>query len=145
MSDYNATTFLNVDLDLYARADLTPLVRAFGERVSVLFVGKDGRRYSAHLELRSNRHSQNPDLCIRRFVALVRRLPPSARKHWNNATVREFNIGTQAWTTPHAFELRLRPETVAAVAHVGAQIGITVYACDAVAAYTAHRRKEDAG
>jgi hypothetical protein len=120
------TTFLNVDLDLWSRTSLEPLVRALRSSVIELFVGHDGRRHAAHLEWA--RSSQKPDVLIRRFVAAIERLPRPARRLWNQSHRREFNIGIQAAMQPHGFELRLEPATVEAAARVGASIGVTVYA-----------------
>jgi hypothetical protein len=124
----DATSFLNVDLDIWSRTSLHPLVNAFGKRVIVLSVGKEGRRYGAHLELSAG--TNNPDRLLRRFVKQVQQLPRSAKVLWNSARVREFNVGVQAGRQPHAFELRLEPETLRAVASVKAQIGFTVYGTD---------------
>lgn len=120
------TKFLNVDLDIWSRASLEPLVRALGPSIVELFVGHDGRRHAAHLEWA--RSSAKPDAIIQRFVHAVERLPRPARRLWNDAHQREFNIGIQAAMQPHGYELRLDPATVQAAARVGASIGVTVYA-----------------
>ena len=125
-SAYAETTFLNVDLDLWSRTSLEPLVRALGASVVELFVGQDGRRHVAHLEWA--RSSPRPDVIIQRFVNAIERLPRSARRLWDQSQRREFNIGIQAAMQPHGFELRLDPTTVEAAARVGASIGVTVYA-----------------
>ena len=117
--------FLNVDLDLWSKSSLAPLIKAFGRKVVPLHSGKDGREYRAHLELASE--SDNPDLVLRRFVRLVEELPRPARALWNRARVREFNIGIQSAPKPHSFGLTLKDATVRAVAGVNARIGMTVY------------------
>jgi hypothetical protein len=124
------TTFLNVDLDIWSRAPLDSLVAAFGRRVVVLHAGKEGRRYAAHLELARNGQSRGADQRVRDFVSLIRRLPPKARASWNRAQRRDFNVGVQASTKPHSYELPLDPGTVRAVAAVNARIVITVYGAD---------------
>jgi hypothetical protein len=123
---YPETTFLNVDLDLWSRTPLEPLVHALGSSVIELFVGHDGRQHAARLEWA--RSSQKPDVIIQRLVAAIERLPRPARRLWNHSRRREFNIGIQAAMRPHGFELRLDPATVQAVARVGASMGVTVYA-----------------
>ena len=121
----SSTQFLNIDLDLWSKSSLDPLIKAFGRKVLSLHAGKDGREYRAHLELASQ--SDNPDLLLRRFVRLVEGLPRPARTIWNCARVREFNIGIQGAAKPHSFELHLKHATVRAVARVSARIGMTVY------------------
>ena len=123
-----STQFLNVDLDLWSRSSLDPLIKAFGRKIIALHMGKDGREYRAHLELASE--SDNPDVALRRFVKLVEELPRPAKTLWNRARVREFNIGIQSAAKPHSFEMRLKDATVRAVARVNAQIGMTVYGAE---------------
>ena len=50
-SQYNVTTFLNVDLDLLSRSNLQPLVTVLRHRTFALHVGRDQHTYRAHLEL----------------------------------------------------------------------------------------------
>ena len=121
----SSTKFLNIDLDLWSKSSLDPLLHAFGRKVVLLHAGKDGREYRAHLELASE--SGNPEVVLRRFVRLEQELPRPARALWNRARVREFNIGIQPAAKPHSFELHLKDATVRAVAVVNARIGMTVY------------------
>ena len=121
------TTFLNVDLDIWSRSPLEPLVKAFGKKVCVLHVGKEGRRHGAHLELAASGDRDNADQLIRSLVSLVKKLPRSRRTLWNRAQVREFNVGIQAATKPFNYDLRLQQKTLDAMASVNARLGITVY------------------
>jgi hypothetical protein len=124
------TRLLNVDLDIWAKAPLDDLVRAFGRRVFVLHAGREGRRYAAHLELAREGASRGADALIRRFVALVRRLPPKARALWNRARRRDFNVGIQAASNPYSYELPLEVSTVRAAASVDARVVFTVYGAE---------------
>ena len=123
------TAFVNADLDIWSRSRLNRLVTAFGNGVDVLFVGREGARYGAHLEL-SERLGQarSADTFIRRLAALVVALPPPARKLWDEAEVREFNLGIQAGSRPYSWESRLRPSTVHLAAQLKAGLVVTVYA-----------------
>jgi hypothetical protein len=89
------TRFLNVDVDVWSRSDLRPLVAAFGRRILVHYVGAERRQHSAHFALASA-HGKDADAIIRRLVALIEALPRPARQLWNRARVRDFNIGIQA-------------------------------------------------
>ena len=128
MVRHDETTFLNVDIDIWSRSPLQTLTDAFGKHVCVLHVGKEGQRYGAHLELA--RFARDADGVIRRFVSLVEQLPRPARTMWDQARIREFNVGIQAGTSPYSYQLHLRPETVLGVARVGARLGVTVYGAD---------------
>jgi hypothetical protein len=119
------TAFLNVDLDLRSRAPVESLVKRLGPGVFALHVGREGRGHAARLEAAAQ--SSSPGRLIRRFVALVERLPARERRLWDRADVREFNIGIQAPTTAAGYELHLDPVTIRAAARVNATIGVTVY------------------
>ena len=120
------THFLNVDLDLYSKSDLQPLVNILGRKVCVLHAGRERRTYSAHLELA--RITRNADVTIRAFCALVETLPKAQRALWNAARVRDFNIGVQAEMHPHCYEIEIEEDTVKAVSEIHARIVFTVYA-----------------
>lgn len=130
MAIYNghpkATHFLNVDLDIYSRADLQPLVSALGKKVMILHLGRVRQTHCAHLELA--RITKTADATIRGFCSLIEALPKSERNLWNAAKVRDFNIGVQAGTQPHSTEFALAVETLRASYQVGARIVFTVYA-----------------
>ena len=130
MNGEEQTKCLNVDLDIWSKAPLDPLVDAFGKKMFVLYVGKEGRRYGAHLEISGSGYRADADRLIRRFVAMIKALPRPARKLWNSAQSREFNIGVQGALSPRAFELRLQPETLDAAASVNGRIVVTVYAAE---------------
>ena len=121
-----ATHFLNVDLDLYSKGDLLPLVTALGRKVIVLYVGRERRTYSAHLELA--KVTKTADSTIRAFCALIEALPKAERGMWNAAKVRDFNIGVQAATQPLSCEFALAAETAKSASKLGARIVFTVYA-----------------
>jgi hypothetical protein len=119
--------FLNVDLDVYSRSDLQPLVNSFGKKVIGLYVGRERRRYAAHLELATYKTKPSADSTIRAFCALIRALPKTERELWNGAETREFSIGVQAGRQRFACDFRIEAQTVKAVAELGALIVLTVY------------------
>ena len=123
------THFIAVDLDVFSRARLTEIVRAFGGRVLVLHEGRWGSRYLASVNL-SNTWQTSVDQEVRRLVTLVKALPPSARRLWSGAQSRVFDIGVQAGLTPFSHALRLSQDTIEAVASVQGRITITTYAAE---------------
>ena len=120
------THFLNVDLDIYSRTRLEPLFAALGEDIIVLHEGRQGSRYSAHLELLPPPKTAGAAICG--LCTLIRALPSPARRHWDRATKRVFNIGIQAARKDQPFEIDLKPETVRGVSSLNARIVVTVYA-----------------
>jgi hypothetical protein len=119
------TEFLNVDLDIYAQYDLKPLVSRFGKKVMVLYVGRERRTYTAHLELAGM--TKSADSTIRGFCRLIQAIPNAERQLWNRARRRDFSIGVQAGEQPNSCDFAVEAETVQAVAQVGARIVLTVY------------------
>lgn len=121
---------MNVDLDIVSSVPLDGLVEAMGEEVFVLHVGGKGRTHSAHVELSSSHMGMTADRTIRGLVRLVQRLPPRYRKIWRAAKSRDFNVGIEAGLHPHSYELHLDHRTVNAIAEVGGNVVVTVYAPD---------------
>ncbi len=106
------TTFLNVDLDIWAAYDLAPFVEALGEHVSDMFTGAaqvEEGAYQTHLELAIEERSGNPDAAIQAFAKLIDELPPAAKRQWDEANLRNFDIGIQGGVTPARFSLRCIP------------------------------------
>jgi hypothetical protein len=127
----NRTRFLNVDLDVWSKTPLDDLATGFGRQVMVLHVGREGRRYGAHLELTGSGigTARSCVRTLRRFADAVARLPPAARRAWKNATLRQFNIGVQAGSEPHNYELALPPDILGVIATLDAHVVLTVYGC----------------
>jgi hypothetical protein len=118
------SAFLNVDVDVFSRIPLDALVAAFGQKVMVHYVGRERRRYSAHFSLWSPRHA---DAAIKRLAQLIVKLPKPARRLWDQASKRVFNVGYQSGYHPRSFESEISSAGVAAAASVGASITVTIY------------------
>jgi hypothetical protein len=106
------TTFLNVDLDVWAAYDLAPLVEALGVHVSDMFTGAaevEEGAYQTHLELAIEERPGNPDAAIQAFARLIDELPPAAKRLWDEANLRNFDIGIQGGVTPRAFHSHCGP------------------------------------
>ena len=119
------TEFLNVDLDVAAGRDLAPLVQAMLPRVRALNSGRMGRGYFARLELSTQ--PRTPDEAIRKITHVLVALPPSIRRIWARARVRDLNVGIQSGVTPWHTEYGIGPTTLALAAKLGARILVTVY------------------
>jgi hypothetical protein len=134
-----ATHFLNVDLDIYSTHDLQPLVKRFGRRVIVLYVGRVRRKYCAHLEVAKK--VKTADSAIRAFCGLIEGLPEPERALWNTATIRSFSVGVKAGEQPDPCDFVIRRKTVRAVSLLGAQIVLTIYAPETASSQAALNRK----
>ena len=123
-----ATNFLNVDLDIWSNEPLDPLVKALGRDIFDLHVGPEGARYSAHLEVSGSIARGGAEEHLREFVRRIEALPARARRLWDGAQRREFNIGIDAGWTRRVFELKLQPATLRQAALVKAGVVVTIYA-----------------
>src|SRR5262245_61801635 len=94
------TRFLNVDLDIVSRADLSALLGAFGKSVTVLRDSVDAGVHTLWLEL--YRQPRTIDQAVLGYVALVESLPRALRRLWNEASDRSLNIGIRAESKPQA-------------------------------------------
>jgi hypothetical protein len=122
----SGTAFLNVDLDIYSKGDLQPLLNSLARKVIVLYVGRDRRTYCAHLEVA--KFAKTADSTIRKFCRLIQALPKRERDLWNRATIRSFSVGVQAGKQPISCDFPIQAKTVKAVSELAAQIVLTVYA-----------------
>jgi hypothetical protein len=117
--------YLNVDLEIRSRSDLTPLVQALQRRLFVLYTGRRQGTFFASFETSGLRHP--PDVAIRRLVTALRRLPPSIQNLWKQARDRVFDIGVARATGTTPFAIALRQETVRTVAELNARVALTFY------------------
>jgi hypothetical protein len=119
------TRFLNVDLIIYSRSDLAPLVSAMGTRVIVLYVGSENRKYKACLEISGMPTS--PEAAIKGFCRLISGLPRPYRRLWDEAKVRTFDIGIKSGPPNSYYWFAIEPESLKMAARVNAQIAVTAY------------------
>lgn len=121
--------FLNIDLMIGGTFDRKSLVRALGHDVFALHerVQIDGLD-SLVVEL----NVPNLDLTstLDRLLGWVQGLPRPARREWDRASRRTFDIGLAAGKHPHCSTWTVSPGQVAALAKLGAEVAITLYGAD---------------
>jgi hypothetical protein len=122
------THFLNVDLDVWSRSRLEAFAKALEPRLSLHYVGAEGKRQGAHFGHWGGGFDADANDIVLRLVKAVEQLPPRLRRVWKGASARELNVGVQAAGEPHSFELKLSAKAVAAAARAGCGIVLTVYA-----------------
>jgi hypothetical protein len=89
------TRYLNVDLLIKSREDLTPIVTDFGEDVIVLTNDKVGDFYFAYFEIAGSHAGPNEDIDY--FCTLIEGLSEENRKIWDNSFYRIFDMGYGGW------------------------------------------------
>ncbi|KAF0175446.1 MAG: hypothetical protein FD161_3341 [Limisphaerales bacterium] len=118
--------FLNVDLEVHSKTDLTGFVKSFGNRkVSVLYCGRQGAEFLTALELVTTRRT--PEQLLARFCDLLEAMPPNVARLWSEASRRTFDIGIASGNTQPALALKISPATLARVTALRATIAVTVY------------------
>jgi hypothetical protein len=120
-----AALLLNVDLEVQSQHDLQPLIDGL-EPGAFALERPPGR---ACFELLSSAtRPDDPEPLILEFVRLVRGLSPPGRVAWDRASGRVLDIGFQSALEPFQATYRFSPETMGAVAEIGAALAVTIYA-----------------
>ena len=117
--------YLNVDMLLRSRDDLTPIVNEFGEDVIVLTNDKHGEFHYAYFEIAGSHAGPNED--IEFFCSLIESLEEEAQRLWENSFYRIFDIGYESGTSNNSYSSDLRESVVKRVAAVNASIRVTIY------------------
>jgi hypothetical protein len=122
-----ADGFLNVDLEVGARtrAALGPLVDAVDGTLFELFRGRIRSLYRAHYE--SSGCHEDASATIRALATVIEGLPRPARRAWDAATLRDFNVGVELERGVRSVELAIDPDVVSRVAALGGRIAFTAY------------------
>lgn len=119
--------FLNVDLEVGARtrAEIMPLLDAFASKLFELYRGRLGRLYCGHYEVSGC--ARDASSTIHALSATVESLPRRARRAWNAAHTRDFNIGVELERGVKNIELALDRDAVDRVSALGGRLVFTAY------------------
>jgi len=117
--------YLNTDLEIESKSDLSKIVEEFGEDVLVLH----------HAEIRGYQHasfeipggSEDADSTINSLCTLVEQLPRDVREIWDGCCSRIFDVGYESGTSPQNYRSEIRAATIQRVAKIGASVVITIY------------------
>lgn len=115
--------FLNIDLDIESEEDISPIIREWGERISVHRNEFLGDRYFGTFETLRSGVSE----IIKEYFDLVEGLSPSARAVWDAAEKRVFDFGYESGTQPGNFHSEISAECVARLAKIGGSVVVTIY------------------
>ncbi len=126
------TQYLAVDLEIISSRQIDQLAPAFGTNVGINRSEKVGKDHVLLLSTGGKTPFRDDfnkliNQTILMQVKLVHKLPEAARKQWDRAKAKKFDIGIQAGGKPHVFEVRLTKQTIAAVSAVGGSIQFTIY------------------
>jgi hypothetical protein len=120
------TEFEAVDLDVRSRRSLAPLL---DEWPWAQTPGRVGNAVPRWLLVTPRGVPRTADQFVKEFAQLVDKLPLAAKRCWNQASSRTFDIGIQAGLTPDRFDdVRLSPDSLRHLSRLRASILVTVYA-----------------
>jgi hypothetical protein len=120
------THFLNVDLEIESHHDLQPIVEDFGDDVFNLYCGEAQGHYLATFELHVS-SGTDPDSIIYSFCELIESFGTEAKKLWESAFTKVFDIGYESGSEPISYSSEIRVGTIERVALLGASIRVTIY------------------
>ena len=121
------THYLNTDLLIESKSDLSRIVQEFGDDVIVLHHGDTRGYHHASFEIDSGGTNAGADEVIIAFCHLVENLPEEVREIWDGCCSKVFDIGYESGTSPRSFRSELRAPTIQRVAAIGASIVVTIY------------------
>ena len=119
--------FLNVDLEVGARSRgrLEPLIDAVHGKLVELFHGRIGSLYRAHYEILPQ--TRDASATVHELAAMIESLPAPARRAWQAASMRDFNVGAELERGVRMIEIAIDPAAVRRVAALGGRIVFTAY------------------
>ena len=121
----SSSEFLNIDLHVRSRRSLEPLLDAWPWAQAP---DREPGRAPLWLVVSLRGSPKTAEQTVLQLVQLVGALPRSARRCWNEASSRVFDIGIQAGLTPISFEdVQLREESLRAIVRLRGRVLVTVY------------------
>ncbi len=117
--------YLNTDLEIESKSDLSKIVEEFGEDVLVLHHGEIRGYQHASFSIAGG--SSDADGTINFFCTLVEQLPKDVRDIWDGCCSRLFDIGYESGTSLQNFRSEIRAATIQRVAKIGAGVIVTIY------------------
>ncbi|WP_315723138.1 MULTISPECIES: hypothetical protein [unclassified Bradyrhizobium] len=120
--------FLNLDLVLTSRADLTPLITHLDQSIYVLHHQEHEQQFLLVLEI-NDAGSRHPTACTEQFLTVIEALPEPAKALWDSCTSRTFSYGFEGGRDFPALDVTIPADLLLRIAGLGADVGITVYPC----------------
>lgn len=117
--------FLNVDLELESKHDISALVGDLEKRALVLHYDQDETRHLARIEAKED--NATPDQAINALCELIESCSKAALKQWLSCSRRTFDLGFNSGHTPKCFNEALHADTLLRISAIGAGIEFTLY------------------
>ena len=125
----NSSYYLNTDLCLTSRTDLTPIARAWTRKTTLLHCGRHGRSWLASFEARGSGEPgrRTPAQDITRLLRVIGTLPGALAKLWAGCTSRQMHIGWQASSDRPEGAFEIEAPLLLALARQQVVLAVTIY------------------
>ncbi|MEO2269071.1 hypothetical protein [Pseudoalteromonas pernae] len=117
--------FLNVDLELESKHDISALVADLDKRAVVLHYDKDETRQLARIEAKSD--AMSPDKAINELCEIIESCSKAGLKQWLSCSRRTFDLGFNSGHSPKCFNEAISADTLLRISAIGAGIEVTIY------------------
>ncbi|MFY8275473.1 hypothetical protein AAEU32_15225 [Pseudoalteromonas sp. SSDWG2] len=117
--------FLNVDLELESKHDISALVADLDKSAVVLHYDKDETRQLARIETKGE--SGSPDKAINELCELIESCSKAGLKQWLSCSRRTFDLGFNSGQSPKCFNEAIHADTLLRISAIGAGIEVTIY------------------
>ena len=130
MAPSTAPGFINLDLEIKADIDLTPLADHLTGKAFILFNGRTDTGYRLEMEpLIAGALSGDAHQCTKHFLTILNTLPAGLKALWEAATSRLFDFGFDSGQESTPLITTLPCSLLLQIANLGADIRITLYPC----------------
>lgn len=119
--------FLNLDLVLKSKSDLSTIIDYFDEKAFVLHHEEYNGEWMLVMELADQELARNPSEYTRRFLEIISEFPETVRDVWNTCTSRAFAYGFDGGFNSAALEAAISASLLLQIAQASADVEITVY------------------
>jgi hypothetical protein len=117
--------YLNTDLEIESKSDLSRIVEEFGDDVLVHHHGEIRGYQHAYFSIAGG--TTDADSTINSLCTLIEQLPGDVREIWDGCCSRVLDIGYESGATPPSFQSEIRAATIQRVATIGASLVVTIY------------------
>lgn len=123
-----AASFLNLDLEVEASADLTFIAESFGSKVYVLYAGEVEGGFRLSIEpIIDGSLSGDPMACTEHVLRLIEGLSAELKKLWQSCKSRTFDYGFDGGLEENPLHTNISSDHLARMANLGIDLRITVY------------------
>lgn len=121
--------FINVDLVMASRLDLSPIIDEFGDDIVVLNYeyNRIGQMYHLRTESSFDYKYRCPNDLSDWFCAKIEGFPSTPKTLWDGCTQRVFDLGFRCMADSTRYESSLTLMTLKRMANLKAELKITIY------------------